>query len=133
MIQRCAHKGFRHPFFPHSAALAITSPSLQSVFPKGGPVLVTSALSDPTEGRRHHGGGNLPRIRSSVMPPPAIVFAMWFAWRSLSGTTSHFFGTESAAPHAAPLLKSISSYLTLGVSPSFFARSFKVSSWVISP
>src|SRR5215216_1160042 len=70
MSQRCAHKGSHHPFFLHNVALAITSPSPQSVFPsdipnKGAQVLVTSALSAPGEGHSRLGRKNLPRIRSS--------------------------------------------------------------------
>src|SRR5215208_202548 len=79
MSQRFVHKEFRHPFFLHSAASAITSPSPQSVFPrsipnKGAQVLVTSAISAPGEGHSRVGRKNLPRIRSSVMRSPAIVF-----------------------------------------------------------
>src|SRR5215208_2284824 len=70
MLQRCAHKGFRHPFFLHSGALAITSPPHKAYFPgvlpnKGAPVFVTSELSAPGEGRSRLGRRNLPRIRSS--------------------------------------------------------------------
>src|SRR5215208_402389 len=67
---RYAHKGFHHPFFLHSAALAITSPPPHKghslgVFPKGAQVLVTSALSAPGEGHSRLGRKNLPRIRPS--------------------------------------------------------------------
>src|SRR5215208_3972146 len=70
MSQRFVHKEFRRPFFLHSAASAITSPSPQSVFPrsipnKGAQVLVTSAISAPGEGHSRVGRKNLPRIRSS--------------------------------------------------------------------
>src|SRR5829696_9998889 len=69
MSQRCAHKGFHHPFFLHSAALAITSPSPQSVFPRGiserGPVFATSALSALPASRSRLRRKNLPRICSS--------------------------------------------------------------------
>src|SRR5215211_1499745 len=76
MNQRCAHKGLRHPFFLHSAALAITSPPHEAhslgVFPKEeASVFATSELSAPCEGRSRLGQNNLPRIRSSsiIVPP----------------------------------------------------------------
>src|SRR5829696_1276839 len=68
--QRFVRKGFRHPFFLHSAASAITSPPHKAyslgVFPnKGAQVLVTSALLAPGEGHSRVGRKNLPRIRPS--------------------------------------------------------------------
>src|SRR5215211_4918114 len=76
MSQRFVRKGFRHPFFLHSAASAIAPPPHKAyslgVFPKGCPVLVTSELSAPGEGRSRLGRKNLPRIRLPVTPPPAM-------------------------------------------------------------
>src|SRR5918993_4418250 len=74
---RCAHKGYRHPFFLHNAALGSPPPphiaDSVGILPNGGaPVFVTSELSAPGEGRSRLARVNLPEYGTSpIMLPPS--------------------------------------------------------------